>query len=138
MSPGCGYNSLVSQRRRLVFALIFMTILLPVFSCKKDINTKEAVQAAVMKRLSGVSGLNVDGMDIDISGISFQGEKAEAQVAFRAKGTTQTMMSMTYKLERKGEEWVVTSSSGGFGGGGGMGGGQVPPGHGPAGEQDKK
>lgn len=84
-----------------------------------------------MKRLSSVSGLNVAGMDVEVSNLSFQGKQAEADVVFRAKGSAETMLKMKYKLEREGDQWVVKSSSGGMGGGGGAA-TPLPPGHPPA------
>jgi hypothetical protein len=119
------YNSSVR------FACIAIVLILS--SCSKDINNKEAVKEAVMKRLASVSGLNTAGMDVEVTGVSFQDNRAEAQVAFRAKGSAENMLNMSYKLEREGDVWVVKSSSGGMGGGGGMGaGGGMPPGHPPA------
>lgn len=119
------YNSTVR------FACIAIVLILS--SCGKDINNKEAVKEAVMKRLASVSGLNMAGMDVEVTGVSFQDKRAEAQVAFRAKGAAENMLNMSYKLEREGDVWVVKSSSGGMGGGGGTGaGGGMPPGHPPA------
>jgi hypothetical protein len=120
------YNSFVR------FAFVSTTLLaaLFLFGCTKDINNKEAVKEAVMKRLATVSGLNMSGMEVEISSVSFQGNEADAKVAFKAKGTNDSMLNMSYKLERKGDEWIVKSSSGGMGG---MGGGSnLPPGHPPA------
>jgi hypothetical protein len=117
---------------RFVRYSILLALTLMLAACAKDINNKEAVQAAVMERLTKVSGLNVAGMDVEVSNVTFSGNNAEAQVAFKPKGSTETMLKMSYKLEKSGEAWKVVSSSGGMGGGmGGMGGGQLPPGHTP-------
>jgi hypothetical protein len=121
------YNSLV----RLVLPVIALFLL---FSCAKDINNKDAVRDAVLRRLETVSGLNLAGMDVDITNVSFQGNSAEAKVAFRAKGSADAMLNMSYKLEREGDVWVVKSTSGGMGGGGGA----FPPGHPPAQEGSSK
>ncbi len=110
----------------------FLSVLLPMlllYGCAKDINNKDAIKEAVLKRLASVSGLNMAGMDVDVTNVSFQGNEADAQVAFRLKGSTDSMLNMSYKLERKGDEWTVKSSSGGMGGGGGT---KLPPGHPPA------
>ncbi len=100
--------------------------------CAKDINNKEAIKEAVMKRLANVSGLNMSSMDIDVTKVSFSGNAAEAQVGFKAKGASESMLSMSYKLERKGDIWEVKSSTRGAGGGVGDGGSQLPAGHPPA------
>ncbi len=117
------YNSFV-RFGILTLAFVFL------FGCAKDINNKDAVKEAVMKRLANVQGLNMAGMDIEVTNVSFQENKADAQVAFKAKGSAENMLNMSYKLEREGDLWVVKSSSGGMGGMGGGGG--LPPGHPPA------
>lgn len=101
---------------RSVLRFLTFSLAILIASCSKNIETKEAVQTAVMKRLTTVSGLNVDGMDVEIGSLSFKGNEAEAEVIFRAKGSAESMLKMTYKLERSGDEWVVKSTSGGFGG----------------------
>jgi hypothetical protein len=119
------------NRSVLRFVPALMSLLL--FGCAKNIETKEAVQEAVMKRLATVSGLNVAGMDVEVANLSFQGKQAEADVVFRAKGSAETMLKMKYKLEREGDQWVVKSSSGGMGGGAGsVAPSGLPPGHPPA------
>jgi hypothetical protein len=117
------YNSVV---RSSICLAAFLSVLF-LFGCAKDINNKDAIKEAVMKRLASVSGLNMSGMDIEVSNVSFQGNKADAQVAFKAKGSGDAMLNMSYKLEREGDIWVVKSSSGGLGGGS-----NLPPGHPPA------
>ncbi len=121
------YNSFV----RFAFRWTVLSLALFLFGCAKDINNKEAVKEAVMKRLASVSGLNMAGMDIEVTNVSFQGNTADAQVAFRAKGSSESMLNMSYKLERKGDEWTIKSSSGGMGG-------TLPPGHPSSPEGGKK
>jgi len=124
------YNSVV----RFAFRFSALLAILFLSGCAKDINNKEAVKEAVMKRLAVVSGLNMAGMDLEITSVSFQGKQADAQVSFKAKGAADSMLKMSYKLERDGDEWTVKSSSGGMGGtGSGTGSGSsLPPGHPPA------
>jgi hypothetical protein len=99
-----------------------MMLLFSLGSCAKDINTKEAVREAVVKRITSRGDLNMGSMDIEISNVSFQGKTAEATVAFKAKGSAEAMMSVAYKLEREGDAWVV-KSGGSSGGSSGMDGG---------------
>ena len=124
------YNSNV----RFAFLTTALMAALLLSGCAKDINNKEAVKEAVLKRLTTVSGLNLAGMDVEITNVSFQGNNADAQVAFKAKGTNDSMLNMSYKLERQGDIWIVKSSSGGMGGGGS----QLPPGHPPASQGGSK
>ncbi|WP_155121146.1 hypothetical protein [Bryobacter aggregatus] len=112
---------------RLTALLCLCVFTLLTQSCAKDINNKEAVKEAVLKRLESVSGLNLANMDVDITSVSFSGNSADAKVAFKAKGSGEAMLNMSYKLERKGDLWEVKSSSGGMGGAS-----QLPAGHPPA------
>jgi hypothetical protein len=116
---------------RSVRGITLVLCCLWILGCSKNIETKEAVRDAVMKRLSSVSGLNVAGMDVEIANLSFQGKQAETDVVFKAKGSAEAMLKMKYKLEREGDVWVVKSSSGGMGGGAAAPTG-LPPGHPPA------
>jgi hypothetical protein len=111
-----------------------MLLLFGLGSCAKDINNKEAVREAVLKRITSRGDLNMNSMDIEISNVSFQGKTAEATVAFKAKGSTEAMMNVAYKLEREGDAWVVKSggSSGGDAGAGGHAGGSPGGGGGEA------
>jgi hypothetical protein len=82
------YNSVV----RFVICSSVLAGVLFLAGCAKDINNKEAVKEAVMKRLTTVSGLNMSGMEVEISNVSFQGDKADAQVAFKGKGSAEAML----------------------------------------------
>ncbi len=78
-------------------------------------------------------------MQIDISSVTFRQNEADAVVSFRAKGSNDPAsgMQMAYKLELKGNRWVVKGrqDAGGspHGGGAAMPGAQmpIPPGHPP-------
>jgi len=110
--------------------------------CAKDIQNSAAVRQAVLDHLKSRSdfGLNLDAMDIQVSNVSFRDKEADAQVAFVPKGgPAGSGMSMSYKLERSGDKWVVKSKAmTGMGGapvGGAPGGApagsasELPPGH---------
>ncbi|MCW5983219.1 MAG: hypothetical protein KIT09_34330 [Bryobacteraceae bacterium] len=118
----------------LTLAIVFLC------GCKKDIQSKEAVRQGVIQHLAGKAGLDVGSMDVEVSSVMFRDNEAEATVSFRPKGATDpaSSMSMTYTLERKGNQWVVKSKSGTAGDPhGGMPepgeGGTMPPGHPPLG-----
>lgn len=123
------YNSVVSLSSGCFHRLAWVAVLsLGLSSCAKDINTKEAVREAVVKRITSRGDLNMGAMDIEIANVSFQGKAAEATVAFKAKGSAEAMMNVKYKLEREGDVWVVKSS----GSSGGDAGEAGASGHGPA------
>ncbi len=85
------------------------------FSCTKNIQTKEAVQTALMEHLNKVSGLNMSQMKMEVGSISFRQNEAEAAVSFVPNGMDPSQgMQMVYVLERKGDTWAVKSKRGGM------------------------
>ena len=61
-----------------------------------------------MDYLSGRKDLNIASMDIDVSAVQFDGNKADATVTFAPKGTPGSQgMTMRYQLEQQGGKWVV-------------------------------
>lgn len=58
-------------------------------------------------------GLNVKGMDINLSNPKFNGNQADVTVSFGVKGTGQMAMTKGYHLEMQGDKWVVLGSQGG-------------------------
>lgn len=101
--------------------------------------TKEAVQKALMQYLRTKQGLDLDKMEVEVGPLEFSAGKAEADVSFRVKGSPQQGMSMHYTLRRSGgpngDTWAVDrgrSSSGhpppSPGAGGGTSPSALPPG----------
>ena len=90
-------------------------MLLALVGCAKNIQTKEAVQAALTEHLSKVSGLNMSQMKMEVGSVSFRQNEADAAVSFVPSGMDPAQgMQMVYTLERKGETWVVKSKRGGM------------------------
>jgi hypothetical protein len=91
------------------FALLGAAIFLA--ACSKDIQNKEALRQGMMEYLqarTSQTGLDVNLMDIDISGMSFERDQARATVVFRPKGATEAnVTTLTYAFDRKGDKWVV-------------------------------
>ena len=70
-------------------------------------NNTEAVRQAVIDHLAKAN-YNVSGMDIQVSAVKYDGEKADATVAISAKGQTGApAMTIPYHLERQNSKWVV-------------------------------
>lgn len=79
--------------------------------CTKDIQNKDAVRGAVVDYLrarQAQTGLNMDGMEVDVSTMTFSssGNEAHATVRFTPKGGG-AGMDMPYTLDRNGNKWVV-------------------------------
>jgi len=101
---------------RTAFVLLLgVTLGLGSVACKKANNAerdREAIRVAIEKYLSERSNLNRAAMDVKIGQVTMEGNTAQAQVEFQAKGSEVGgfTMQMEYQLERQGEGWVVRSS----------------------------
>ena len=98
------------------------------------------MQKALVDYLAGRSGISVESMDIEVTSVTFRGSEADAQVTFKAKGSTDAsnLMQMKYVLEQKDGKWTVKGRSGAseHGGAGAPGAAPqgmpaMPPGHPP-------
>jgi hypothetical protein len=111
-------------------------------ACKRRIDDPELVRQGVIDYLSKRSNLNISGMNVDVTSVSFRQNEADAMVAITAKGANPGQpMAMRYMLDRQGDHWVVkskTESGGSPHGAAGanphgavapMPGGELPPGH---------
>jgi len=102
-------------------AFVLLLVVVPFFlgsGCKKagqGDRDREAIRAAIEKHLSERSDLNRSAMDVKIGQVSIEGNTAQAQVEFQAKGNAAAgfTMQMNYQLERQGNVWVVRGSRAG-------------------------
>ena len=96
--------------------------------------SKEKVQAAIMDRIQSKTGLDLKGLDVTTTSVSFEKNLAYATVAFHPKGDSSVShgMEMKYTLEQRGGEWQVVNVSDPHGNApkssSGVG-GQLPAGH---------
>jgi hypothetical protein len=75
--------------------------------CAKDINSKDAVKAAIEKRVSKTFDLTK--MTVNVTNVSFHDKEAEATVAFvPIGGPAGGGATFSYELKRQGDEWVAT------------------------------
>ncbi len=116
---------------KITFVLILaLTSLSSCGGSSSSLNTKEAVQKAVVEHLSSRKGLDLDmsSMELDIGEMSFRADDAEATVSFRPKGSQASAMTMKYSLVRDGAGWKVKPKAPGApGSGGNPHGGAMPP-----------
>lgn len=76
--------------------------------CSKNIDTPEAVKEGVIKDIQ--KKVDIGNMDINVDSVSFRENEADAQVSFSPKGGGKSQaITMTYLLERKGDEWHIKS-----------------------------
>jgi hypothetical protein len=76
--------------------------------CAKNIDTPEAVKAGVIKDIG--KKVDVDSMAVNVDSVSFREKEADAKVSFWPKGGDRSQsITMTYELERQGDEWRIKS-----------------------------
>lgn len=82
--------------------------LLLLAGCSKNIDTTEAVKQGVIKDIA--KKVDVQNMDVNVDSVSFRDKEADANVSFRPKGGPASQsITMSYSLERQGDEWHVKS-----------------------------
>jgi len=96
--------------------------------CHRGVESKDAVRQGVLDYLA-TKGLAAAAMDINVTDVKFDGDKADATVSFAAKGTGAGQMAIQYRLELKDSKWAVVGRKDASQHGGGM----VPPGAAPQG-----
>jgi len=90
----------------LVILRCTLALILCLAACNRGNTDKEAVRQAIIDRVSR-QGINVGGMDLTVSSVEFNGNKADATVSFAPKGSPGAGMSIVYHLEQQGGKWVV-------------------------------
>jgi hypothetical protein len=96
--------------------------------------SKDQVQAAILKRLETNSGLDLKTLDVMTTAVSFDKDKAYATVAFHPKGdaSLSSGMVMSYTLENRSGQWTVVKVGDSQGHSlGGQPAADLPPGHPP-------
>jgi hypothetical protein len=114
-----------NQEVRIVWA---SALILCLAACNRGNTNKEAVRQGVIDFVAS-RGLNVQGMNVALTTVQFNGNHADATVEFTPKGGAQgSGMSMQYQLEQQGSKWVVTGrrDMGAPHGGNGAAPGQMP------------
>jgi hypothetical protein len=93
--------------REVRFASVLLLILC-LAACQHGIQSNEAVRQGVIDHLKKAN-MNVDKMDLTVSSVEFNGNKASAQVTVTPKDVKGGMpMSFKYLLEQQDKKWVVT------------------------------
>jgi hypothetical protein len=97
--------------KRVLLAIAVLSLA----GCAKDINNKDAVKAAILKRVSK-TGFDVKAMKVDVTQVSFHDQDAVATVAFLPNGgPPQSSVTFKYNLHRQNDEWVATGLAGSTG-----------------------
>jgi hypothetical protein len=101
-------NRCAGRYNRYVRIISVLLILLSVAACNRGGSNKDAVRQGVLDYLSGRRDLNITSMDVDVTSVQFNGNRADATVTFSPKGATGAQgMTMNYQLEQQGGRWTV-------------------------------
>jgi hypothetical protein len=95
--------------KRTLVLLSFIGLLALSVGCKNQDSDRDAVRSGIHQHLASLKTLNLGAMDMNITNVSIQGNKAQAQVEFRPKtGAPQGAgMQVAYSLEKQDGLWVV-------------------------------
>lgn len=105
MRTDCWPRCFDMYNRHVLLRVLLLAALLS--ACGKNIETKEAVRAAVLDSVQK-KGVNLGQMEVEVTSVSFKGKEADATVDFRAKGAAPgTGITMKYTLEKNGSAWAV-------------------------------
>jgi hypothetical protein len=90
-------------------SLPLLAALLLTAGCQSKVDNSEAIRLGVVKRITAISGLNVNNMNITLTQVDVHGDTAEACVDIRAKDADPISppMQLVYQLQKQGQEWVV-------------------------------
>jgi hypothetical protein len=97
---------------RIASVAVFIACLAACKSANQNQNA-DALRQGVIDYLSQKAGMNVKGMDINLTNPKFNGNQADVTVTFGVKGTGQVAMTKGYHLEMQGANWVVVGSQSG-------------------------
>lgn len=74
-------------------------------------NPKAAIQAAIEAHLKQRQNLMLTNLTLEVQDVKVTGDKAEAEVKFRSKQSSDLVVGVRYMLKRAGDGWQVESSS---------------------------
>jgi hypothetical protein len=91
--------------------LVFLALLLAgLTGCNRASHSNEAVRQGVLDHLAG-RDLNVASMNIEVTAVQFNGDKADATVVFSPKGATAAQgMTLRYQMQQKSGKWQVVGT----------------------------
>jgi hypothetical protein len=74
--------------------------------CHRGVESNEAVRQGVLDYLA-TKGMTAAAMDINVTAVKYNGDKADATVSFAAKGTGAGQMTIQYHMALKDNKWAV-------------------------------
>ena len=87
---------------------VFLTLsLLFGLACGTAEDPNAEILAAVERHLSKRTDLEMSSMDLSVDRVEINGDQAEAEIGFTARGNTEAAMSMTYSLRKTADGWEV-------------------------------
>jgi hypothetical protein len=104
--------------KRFATATLLFTAFFLNNGCTQQPSDNDAIRAGILQHLTAVGTLNISAMEMDIRGVSINGNQARAEVEFRPKSGAApgAGMQVAYNLEKRDGSWVVlkTQAAGGM------------------------
>jgi len=108
----------LKKANQVAAATAFAVSVILACGCKQQQSDADAIRAGITQHLTSLNTLNLSAMDMDVNGVSIQGQQAHAQVTFRPKtgAPPGAGMQVAYQLEKRDAAWVVvkTEAAGGM------------------------
>jgi hypothetical protein len=97
--------------KRTCSIVLSFSLLILLAGCKKSAATPEnEIRVAIEAHLAHKGTLNLQAFDTVMKQVTFQGDRAQAQVEFHVKNGP-GVMQLTYALQRTGGNWAVVESN---------------------------
>jgi hypothetical protein len=100
------------------FAPVLLAAFIALAGCKQQKSDTDAIRAGIEDHLASLKTLNLSAMDMKVTSVNIQGDRAQAQVEFRPKSgaPANAGMLVSYSLNKQNGNWVVdkTLSTGGI------------------------
>jgi len=95
---------------RVLFCVIVLALAVAGCSRQAQRSDRADIEKAIQQYIAAKPGLAGGGMSVDVKQVEFKGDKAEADVQFRARSNPEASMVMRYTLKRTGPSaWAVES-----------------------------
>lgn len=97
--------------RAILLPLMGLGLILSGCNRSQGVQSKAAIQTAIEQHLQKQSNVMLNNMNVEVQGVKFEGDRANATVNFRSKQAPDIVVARQYVLKKVGEQWQVESSS---------------------------
>ncbi len=96
---------------RIIWAGLLGSAVLLAACSHRGLRSDQAVRQAIEAHVKSRSDLMMSNMTMEVQGVKFDGDTAQADVKYRSKDNADLAVSVHYSLKLAGDHWEVVSSS---------------------------